>query len=151
MPDAMISISSSVAFVNSNVEKPHNIPTWQAWLVLDFANKEWLRQVNINTYNANCIVTSGAWNANLNGKYDITPQTYNNRSVFEQLYQDEADDTTYRLVLFMDKKQSSYPDGEIGNTNNVQRLIQSSVFTNDGASDGAAAEANKNENENRNR
>ena len=132
-----------IAFVNSNVEKPQDIPTWQAWLVFDFANKEWLRQVNINTYNADCIVTvSGAWNDNLNGKYDITPQTYNNRPVFEKLYQDGADGATYRLVIFMDEKQSSYPrwyisqpDGEIGDTNNVQGLIQSSALTIDGASD----------------
>ena len=117
----------SIAFVNSNSELPQDIPTW---LVFDFESKDWLRQVNINTYNTKYIITVfDAFNNNLNGNYEITPQTYSNRPVFEKLYQ--INDIAYRIVIFTDEKHSSCPRWYMYH-NHIQifefALIQSSAL-----------------------
>ena len=125
-------------FIVINIQYPYDIPTWQAWLVFDKKEKDWIRQSKVNTYRGDCIVTiSGAWHQEINGEYGILPQTYNTRPIFER-----TNENNQRVSIFfqdLDNEFSAWmvssPDAKELNKDNIWASIPSSALTVDGASD----------------
>ncbi|ETO25180.1 hypothetical protein RFI_11957 [Reticulomyxa filosa] len=142
LPGSGIQNDQPVAFVNSDVEAPEQIPTWVAWAVYDEQTKEWFRQPKIKTYKADCSAELfGAKNEQVNGRYTITPQTYNGRPVFERV-KSEKHGGQLPIIVYWDETNGisgwfvSRP-GRAAGEHPIESLaiIQSASLTPDGTSE----------------
>ena len=137
-PNGGVKNDQPIAFVNADVEKAYEIATWQAWLVLDKREREWLRQSKVNTYRGDCIVNvEGAFESELNGEYGILPITHETRPVFER-----TSDSGERINLFFQDGEAQYskwmlskPNSKYLDPSDIAAFISSSALTVDGVSD----------------
>ena len=137
-PNGGVKNDQPIAFVNADTDYPYDIATWQAWLVFDKSEHDWVRQSRINTYRGDCIINvDGAYNQDINGEWGILPATHETRPIFEKMTPNNE-----RMNIFYVESDGEYsrwlisrPNAKYLDSTDIYALISSSALTADGVSD----------------